>query len=142
MNNTYVDQIGTSLPLFLGGVFMIYLAVADDGIFNIILDNVDQTRLTITAATIIAASLPMFFAIGLIKQSILRNWETIYQYERLLEKDVFWIMTIILLIAIIAIKIVADGIHLLNIPIIFGCIVFSAYLVMSVLGNKKTRQNY
>ena len=143
MNNVYVDRIKVSLPLFIGGVFMIYLAAADEAIFNIILDSIDQTRITVTAATIIAASLPMFFAVGFIKQSILHNWETIYQYERLLEKDIFWIMAIVLLMAIIAIKIVSEGAHLLNIPIIFGCVAFSAYLVIHAVGNRnKSGRDY
>ncbi len=121
---------------------MIYLAMVDDAIFNMILDNVEQTRIMVTVATIIAASLPMFFAVGFIKQSILHNWETIYQYERLLEKDVFWIMTVVLLIAIIVIKLVSDGIYLLNIPTIIGCIAFSIYLIVHALRNKdKTRSN-
>ena len=55
-----------NIPLFIGGLFMVYLAVLDETLFNFILGNTAQNQFTIALATTIAASLPMFFAVGFI----------------------------------------------------------------------------
>ena len=89
-----------NVPLFIGGLFMVYLAVLDETLFNFILDNTTQNQFTIALATTVAAALPMFFAVGFIKRTILRRWQTIYYYEKMLMGQSFWILTIILLGAI------------------------------------------
>ena len=127
------------IPLFIGGLFMVYLAVLDETLFNFILDNTVQNQFTIALATTVAAALPMFFAVGFIKRTILRRWQTIYYYEKMLMGQSFWILTIILLGAITSIIIVEEGIHQLNVPIVTGCILFSIYLVIYSLN---TRQKY
>ena len=127
------------VPLLIGGIFMVYLAVLDETLFNFVLDNVTQNQFTVSLATVIAAALPMFFAVGFIKRSILRRWQTIYYYEKMLLGQSFWILTIILLGAITLIIIVEEGIHQLNAPIVAGCILFSIYLVIYSLN---TRQKY
>ena len=127
------------VPLLIGGLFMVYLAVLDETLFNFVLDNVTQNQFTVSLATVIAAALPMFFAVGFIKRSILRRWQTIYYYEKMLLGQSFWILTIILLGAITLIIIVEEGIHQLNAPVVAGCILFSIYLVIYSLN---TRQKY
>jgi hypothetical protein len=127
------------VPLLIGGIFMVYLAVLDETLFNFVLDNVTQNQFTVSLATVIAAALPMFFAVGFIKRSILRRWQTIYYYEKMLLGQSFWILTIILLGAITLIIIVEEGIHQLNAPVVAGCILFSIYLVIYSLN---TRQKY
>ena len=127
------------VPLLIGGIFMVYLAVLDETLFNFVLDNVTQNQFTVSLATVIAAALPMFFAVGFIKRSILRRWQTIYYYEKMLLGQSFWILTIILLGAITLIIIVEEGIHQLNAPVVAGCILFSIYLVIYSFN---TRQKY
>ena len=128
-----------NVPLFIGGLFMVYLAVLDETLFNFILDNTVQNQFTIALATTIAAALPMFFAVGFIKRTILRRWQTIYYYEKMLMGQSFWILTIILLGAITFIIIVEEGVHQLNAPVVAGCILFSIYLIIYSLS---TRQKY
>ena len=125
------------VPLLIGGIFMVYLAVLDETLFNFVLDNVTQNQFTVSLATVIAAALPMFFAVGFIKRSILRRWQTIYYYEKMLLGQSFWILTIILLGAITLIIIVEEGIHQLNAPVVAGCILFSIYLIIYSLGTRK-----
>ena len=128
-----------NVPLFIGGLFMVYLAVLDETLFNFILDNTAQTQFTIALATTVAAALPMFFAVGFIKRTILRRWQTIYYYEKMLMGQSFWILTIILLGAITFITVNEEGIHQLNAPVVGGCILFSIYLVIYSFN---TRQKY
>ena len=61
-----------------------YLAVFDETLFNFIFEFVVQDQFSISLATVIAAALPMFFAVGFIKRTILRRWQTIYYYEKML----------------------------------------------------------
>ena len=119
-----------NIPLFIGGLFMIYLAVLDETLFNFILDNTAQDQFAISLATTIAAALPMFFAVGFIKQSVLRRWQTIYYYEKMLLGEIFWTLTIILLNAIAYIIVTEQGVHQFNVPIVAGCVLFSIYLVI------------
>ena len=130
MTNRYTKRISENIPLFLGGIFMVYLAVLDETLFNFILDNMTRDQLTIALATTVASALPMFFAVGFIKQSFLYRWQTIYHYEKLLLGNIFWILTVSLLISILIIKIIEEGMHQFNAPILIGCMLFSIYLVI------------
>jgi len=125
------------VPLLIGGIFMVYLAVLDETLFNFVLDNVTQNQFTVSLATVIAAALPMFFAVGFIKRSILRRWQTIYYYEKMLLGEVFWILTVILLNIITFIIVSEQGVHQFNAPILAGCVLFSTYLIIYSF---KTRQ--
>ena len=118
------------VPLLIGGIFMVYLAVLDETLFNFVLDNVTQNQFTVSLATVIAAALPMFFAVGFIKRSILRSWQTIYYYEKMLLGEVFWILTVILLNIITFIILSEQGVHQFNAPVLAGCVLFSTYLVI------------
>ena len=109
---------------------MVYLAVLDETLFNFILDNTIQTQFTVSLATVIAAAFPMFFAVGFIKRSVLRRWQTIYYYEKMLSGEVFWMLTIILLNTFTFIIVTEQGIHQFNIPILAGCVLFTIYLVI------------
>jgi len=132
MTKRSAKEILTNIPLFMGGLFMIYLAAADETLFNFILGKTLQTQLTVALATTVAAALPMFFAVGMIKQSIVSGLYTIYYYERMLQGVVFWILTIVVLIAIAAI-IVIEGVHQFNLPILAGCVVVSMYLIIYIV---------
>ena len=125
------------VPLLIGGIFMVYLAVLDETLFNFVLDNVTQNQFTVSLATVIAAALPMFFAVGFIKRSILRRWQTIYYYEKMLLGEIFWILTVILLNIITFIIVSEQGVHQFNAPILAGCVLFSTYLIIYSF---KTRQ--
>ena len=86
-----------NLPLFLGGLFLVYLAILDESLFDFIVNNTVQNQFSIALATTLAAGLPMFFAVGFIKKTALRRWQTIYYYEKLILGDFFWVFSIILI---------------------------------------------
>ena len=109
---------------------MVYLAVLDETLFNFILDNTIQNQFTVSLATVIATAFPMFFAVGFIKLSVLRRWQTIYYYEKMLSGEVFWILTIILLNTFTFTIVNEQGIHQFNIPILAGGVLFTIYLVI------------
>ena len=132
MTKRSAKEILTNIPLFLGGLFMVYLAAVDETLFNFILGKTVQTQLTVALATTVAAALPMFFAVGMIKQSIVSGLYTIYYYERMLQGVIFWILTLILLIAIASI-IVVGGVHQFNVPILGGCGILSMYLIIYII---------
>jgi len=133
MTRRSFKEILTNIPLFIGGLFMIYLAAADETLFNFILGKTIQTQLTVALATTVAAALPMFFAVGLVKQSIVSGLYTIYYYEKMLQGLVFWILTMIVLIAIAAIIVVEETIHQFNVPILAGCGLLSLYLIIYMI---------
>ena len=123
----------SDVPFLLGGFFLIYLAVLDETLFNFILDNVKQDKIVISIATTIAAGVPMFFAVGFIKRTILRRWQTIYYYEMFIRGLSHRILTIILLSITSYIIIFEEGIHQFNLPILVGCTLFSLYLIIHAL---------
>ena len=129
----------SDVPFFLGGIFLIYLAVLDETLFNFILHSFQQDKIIISIATTVAAGVPMFFAVGFIKKSVLRRWQTIYYYEKLLLHDFFWILTIILLGMISSIIVIEEGVHQFNFPILLGCVLFSVYLFRTYLNSRKKK---
>ena len=92
------NRILDKFPFFIGGIFLIYLAVLDDSLFNFIINITPQSQFSVALATTIAAGLPMFFAVGFIKKTILRRWQTIYYYEKFLHREIYWILTVMLLL--------------------------------------------
>jgi hypothetical protein len=133
MPSSYKERIFDKFPLFLGGLFLIYLAVLDDTLFNFIINNMIQNQFSVALATSIAAGVPMFLAIGFIKQTILRRWQTIYYYEIFILGIFHHILTVILLGIISYIIIFEEGIHQFNMPILAGCALFSLYLIVHAL---------
>ena len=127
------------VPFFLGGIFLIYLAVLDETLFNFILHSFQQDKIIISIATTVAAGVPMFFAVGFIKKSVLRRWQTIYYYEKLLLHDFFWILTIILLGMISSIIVIEEGVHQFNFPTLLRCVLFSVYLFRTYLNSRKKK---
>lgn len=90
--------------LLIGGIFMIYLSAANEALFDVIFDAYEKDRTTNTIATTVAAALPMFFATGLIKNSLKIGWFTVYYYEKFIEKKAFLVVTTILLLVILALN--------------------------------------
>jgi len=133
MSHRSLKEILTNIPLFAGGIFMVYIAAADETLFNAIVGGNFGDRLVVSLATTVAAALPMFFAVGLIKQSVVSGLYTIYYYEKMLQGSIFWVLTIVLLIAIVAIILVQGTVHLYNAPIVAGCSLLSVYLVIYVV---------
>jgi len=85
--------ITRSLPLFLCGSLMIYLALVDQTLFQIILQGNTQSRLAVTIATVVAATIPMFLAVGLVKRGLLRQWQTIHSYEAFVKTHGFLLVS-------------------------------------------------
>ena len=110
---------------------MIYLAAVDETLFTAITMGDLHNRLLVTIATTLAAGVPMFFAVGLFKKSILVGQETIYYYEELLKRKSFWILTIILL-AIVTFLVLLQGrvATIQGIVAVVGSVSLSIYLVI------------
>ncbi len=126
MNSVNLEDIRKNLPMFLGGLFLIYIAAADESLFNSILQSTVTDRATVVLATTVAASVPMFFAVGLIKKSILTRLDTIYYYEKLLESKIFWLAIIALMVTFVYLNIVVRSqTYFLVIAGCMGLIVFS-----------------
>jgi hypothetical protein len=100
----FIDVCGSILKhtrvlLFFCGLFLIYVASFDETLFRLFAFDVTN-RIIVSLATILAASLPMFFAVGAIKHSVLISRETIYYYEKFLKTWVFWLCSGILCVSI------------------------------------------
>jgi len=107
-----------SIPLLIAGLFVIYIAVFDGALFSLVMSTAGTDRVGITIATTVAAAVPMFFAVGMIRKSIGINWFTIYHYERMLDGKGFWIIAIILLLII-------AGLHLITVvPLLIAGVEF------------------
>lgn len=127
------SEILKNIPLLLGGIFLIYLAVVDETLFTAITMGGLHNRVLVTIATTLAAGVPMFFAVGLFKKSILVGQETIYYYEELLKRKSFWILTIVLL-AIITFLVLLQGraATIQGIVAVVGSVSLSIYLVIYI----------
>ena len=127
------SEILKNIPLLLGGIFLIYLAAVDETLFTAITMGNLHNRILVTIATTLAAGIPMFFAVGLVKKSILVGQETIYYYEELLKRKPFWILTIVLL-AIITLLVLLQGraATIQGIVAVLGSVSLSIYLVIYI----------
>ena len=138
-----------SVGLFIVGIFVTYIAVADESLFNVVLKIMGSDRLGVTVATTIAAAVPMFFAVGMIRKGVSKKWFTIYQYEDMLNGKGFWVLAIIVLIIIIFLhlgNIVFGLIGSSDIDIksgltIIGCIISSIYLGRYISKKNKKRHD-
>lgn len=136
-----------SVALFLVGIFVIYIAAVDESLFNIVLEMAGSERLGVTIAITIAAAVPMFFAVGMIRKSVSNKWFTIYQYEDMLNGKGFWVLAILLLITIALLHIGSiifgfTGISDIDIKsglTILGCMISSIYLVRYISKRNKKR---
>jgi hypothetical protein len=127
--NSLKNEFWKNISLFLCGVFLVYIAAFDGALFHLVAFDVTN-RLLVTLGTILAAALPMFFAIGSIKQSVLFRRETIYFYEKMLKHWVFWLVSGIFCFFIAAIKFIQPEAFIYS-SILTGilCCVAGAYLV-------------
>jgi hypothetical protein len=103
--NSIRHEFWKNIPLFLCGIFLVYIAAFDEALFNLVAFDITN-RLLVTLGTILAAALPMFFAVGTIKQSVLFGRETIYFYEKMLRNWAFWLTAGIFCIILTVIKFV------------------------------------
>ncbi len=121
---------------------MVYIAAMDETLFNFMLGNLIQGQVPIATANAIAtataAAVPMFFAVGMIKQSMVSGLYTIYYYERMLEKQIFWIL-IILLLTLIIITILLIGIYQFNVLTLVCSGLLALYLLISKVRRKKPK---
>jgi len=112
---------------------MIYLAAFDETLFLTITSYNIQDRVIVTIGTTIAAAVPMFFAVGMIKESVLTGRETIYYYETLLKGKVFWILSICLLISVATLIYIQGNAYSMYGGIIMsGCVLLSIYIIKYV----------
>ena len=116
----------STIILFACGVFLVYLAAFDDTLVDALMGNGDRNQVVL--ATLIAAGLPMFFAVGFFKQTVLTRWLTIYPYEVLVGSVAFWILSAIVLIVVIAIKL-SNYLGTIDIPIVIISMLFVVYLI-------------
>ena len=131
MINKYAEYL-RNIPLLLGGLFLIYLGVADQTIFYEILDKTYSDRLGITLATTVSAGVPIFFAVGLIKKGIFLRWETIHFYEKMLEGKLFWVLTIIFLVILTYFTFNTGFTLLSNALTIAACVSLIVYLIFYI----------
>ena len=138
-NQLGFTDVWKNLPLLLGGLFMVYLAAVDETLFNAILRSTVTDRLTVSLSTTVAAGIPMFFAVGLIKMSILPRFDTIYYYEKFLASVIFWVANIVLLITIAYLSVVESGIEPFTHPVKSASVIFALYLIIYMLRRYKKR---
>jgi len=136
-----------SIPLFIVGLFVIYIAAYDDALFSLVRSATGTERLGVAIATTVAAALPMFFAVGMIRKSIGINWFTIYHYERMLEGKGFWALAIIglLVIAILHLTIVIPlliaGVQVAQEgATVVGCII--SVIILAIYISKRNKKSY
>ena len=122
------NEFWRNIPLFLCGVFLIYIAAFDESIFQLVAYDL-TSRVLVTLGTVLAAGIPMFFAVGTIKQSVLIGRETVYFYERLLEHWAFWISTGIFCILIAVLKITQSFSAISNITVAGLCCIGAFYYI-------------
>ena len=127
------QEVLNNIPLFAGGIFMIYLAAADFTLFDAITQGRQNDRLIVAMATVVSAALPMFFAVGLVKVSLLTGKDTIFYYEKLLQSSIFWIITILILLSIASLTFLQGRFGSpLGAGVLTGCILLSIYLAYYV----------
>ncbi len=121
---------------------MVYVAAMDETLFNFVFGNLIQGQVPIATANAIAtttaAAVPMFFAVGMIKQSMVSGLYTIYYYERMLEKRIFWIL-IIMLLGLIIVTILLTGVYGFNILTLMCSGLLALYLLISKVRRKRPK---
>jgi hypothetical protein len=125
-----MGEMWRNIPLFFCGVFLVYVAAVDGTLFQAIAVDV-ANRLVVAVATVLATTIPMFFAIGSIKQSILVGRETIYYYEKLLKTKAFWAIGGVVSVSIAVLIYVQNRMTFFCLPGLLtaiGCILSGIYL--------------
>ena len=125
----YKREFWRNFPLFLCGVFLVYVAAFDETLFNWVSFDITN-RLAITLATIVAAAIPMFFAVGAIKQSLLYGRETLYYYEKMLKHWGFWFAAGIFCIGVVILRFIQSDVSFLTkFAFIAATCLTAAYLI-------------
>ena len=132
MNRTSIKEHIRNLPLFFGGLFLVYLGTVDQTLFYAILDKTNLDRLGVTLATTVSAGVQIFFAVGLIKKGIFLRWETIHFYEKLITSKVLWILTIVFLGALSYFIFEKGLTTFTNLVNISGSVLLIAYLIFYI----------
>ena len=123
------QEVLNNIPLFVGGIFLIVLAAVDFTLFDAITQGRVADRTIVALATVVSAAVPMFFAVGLVKVSLLTGRETIFYYEKLLRGSSFWIATILLLLSIAALVLIQGrALSPFGAVVLAGSILLSIYL--------------
>jgi hypothetical protein len=91
------------LILVACGLFQAYVAAFDSSVFNLMTSGDLSSRLVVSLATISAAGVPFFFALGALKEGIIPGWETVFFYERLLRGSGFWTVSALFTLSLIPI---------------------------------------
>lgn len=124
------------LPLFLGGILLIYLAMADESLFNIMLGYLSRSQFSVALATTIAAAIPMFFAVGLLRRSLLIKLDTIYYYEKFIDSKIYWFSTVAL-VATFAYLNIKLGSSIRELLVAGACVALVIYLMIYTFKNKR-----
>jgi len=91
------------LLLVACGLFQTYVAVFDSSIFQLITGGNLSSRLVVSAATVLAAGVPFFFALGALKEGALPAWSAVFFYEKLLKGPGFWVLSALFMLSLIPI---------------------------------------
>ena len=135
--NTFDFQTAIQkLPLFLGGILLIYLAMADESLFNIMLGYLSRSQFSVALATTIAAAIPMFFAVGLLRRSLLIKLDTIYYYEKFIDSKIYWFSTVAL-VATFAYLNIKLGSSIRELLVAAACVALVIYLMIYTFKNKR-----
>ncbi len=137
IQNSFSEYI-RNIPLFLGGLFFIYLGAIDQTIFDSIVYLTNFDKFGITLATALSAGIPIFFAIGLIKKGIFIRWQTLDFYEKILRGKIFSIFVMAFLICFSYLTF-TNGIFLLaNMLKITACTLLFIYLLFDIKNTKSS----
>lgn len=137
IKNSFSEYI-RNMPLFLGGLFFVYLGAVDQTIFDSIVYSTNFDRFGITLATALSAGVPIFFAIGLIKKGIFLRWQTLDFYEKMLKGKIFSILIMGFLIYFSYLTF-NNGIFLLaNMLNITACTLLFIYLIFDIKNTKSS----
>lgn len=94
-------EVHRDIILVICGVYQAYLAVFDPTVFDLITAGSLSSRLVVSLATVTAAGVPFFFALGALKEGLAPTLETVFFYEKMLRGAGFWIVSSFLTFALI-----------------------------------------
>lgn len=135
--NSFSEYI-RNIPLFLGGLFFIYLGAIDQTIFDSIVYSTNFDKFGITISTALSAGIPIFFAIGLIKKGVFIRWQTLDFYEKILRGKTFSIFVMAFLICFLYLTF-TNGVFLLaNMLKITVCTLLFIYLIINIKNIKSS----
>jgi hypothetical protein len=94
--NEYVEKRKQPIRvlLLLCGIWFSYLALKDNGLFDLIFPSQEllKNKVMVTIITTISTAVPTFFAVAMFKESFMVKTQAIYYYQRLIDRKFFWIL--------------------------------------------------